>query len=88
MAVMREIGKRRTSAASLSAIDLCGKTLGANHFDYAVLLQNYAVVLRQLGRKHEARKMEVQGRAIERAVGRRNGIGSTISINALSARGK
>lgn len=68
------------------AIDVCSKTLGEDHLDYAVLLENYAVVLRTLGRKREAKKFKAQGQQIERATDRRNGISSTISVTALSDR--
>ena len=40
------------------AIDICRKTLGEDPLDYAVLLENYAVVLRKLGRKREAKKAD------------------------------
>jgi tetratricopeptide (TPR) repeat protein len=65
------------------AIGLCGKGLGEDHLDYALILQNYSVVLRKLGDKRQAKKLQTQGRRIERAADRRNGIGSTISITAL-----
>lgn len=51
--------------------------------DYAVLLENYAVVLRKLGRKREAKKFQAEGLQIERASNRRNGVGSTIRVTAL-----
>ncbi len=65
------------------AINICRKTLGENHLKYAVLLKNYSVVLRKLGHKREAKKIETQGEEIQRAVNRRNGVGSTISVTAL-----
>jgi tetratricopeptide (TPR) repeat protein len=65
------------------AINTCRKTLGENHFEYAVLLKNYSVVLRKLGHKREAKKIEAQGQEIQRAVNRRNGVGSTIGVTAL-----
>jgi len=65
------------------AINICRKTLGENHLEYAVLLKNYSVVLRKLGHKREAKKIETQGEEIQRAVNRRNGVGSTISVTAL-----
>jgi tetratricopeptide (TPR) repeat protein len=65
------------------AISICRKTLGENHLEYAVLLKNYSVVLRRLGHKREAKKIESQGREIQQAVNRRNGVGSTISVTAL-----
>jgi tetratricopeptide (TPR) repeat protein len=64
------------------ALDVCTKTLGEDP-TYALLLRNYAVVLRKLGRKHEAKKMETESQRIQRAVDRRNGVGSTISLTAL-----
>jgi len=65
------------------AIAVCRDTLGEDHLDYAIVLKNYAVVLRKLGRKCEAMKIESQGREIQRAINRRNGVGSTISLTAL-----
>jgi tetratricopeptide (TPR) repeat protein len=74
------------SEASLTyqrAIDICRKTLGEDHLDCAVLLENYAVVLRKLGRKREARKADAAGQHIERAADRRSGVGLTIGVTAL-----
>ena len=65
------------------ALNVCRKTLGEDHLEYAILLKNYSVVLRKLGHKREAKKIETQGREIQRAVNRRNGVGSTISVTAL-----
>ena len=65
------------------AIDICRRTLGEDHIAYGVLLKNYAFVLRKLGRGREAKKMETQGRMIQRAVNRRNGVGATVSVTAL-----
>jgi len=76
----------RFAEASLTyqrAIDICRKTLGEDHLDYAVLLQNYAVVLRKLNRKREANKAGAEGRQIERAVDRHNGVGLTVGVTAL-----
>ena len=65
------------------AIDICRRTLGEDHIAYGVLLKNYAFVLRKLGRGREAKQMETQGRMIQRAVNRRNGVGATVSVTAL-----
>jgi tetratricopeptide (TPR) repeat protein len=65
------------------AIDLCRKTLGEDRLDYAVLLRNYSVALRKLGRKREAKQMKTQSQQLERAAYRRNGVGSTINVSAL-----
>ncbi len=65
------------------AINVCRKTLGEDHLEYAILLKNYALVLRKLGHKREAKKFNAQGEQIERASNRRNGVGSTISVTAL-----
>jgi hypothetical protein len=77
---------RRFEYAELTlqhALNVCKKTLGENHPDYAVLLKNYAVVLRKLGRKREAKEFKERGQKIERAANRRNGVGSTINVTAL-----
>jgi tetratricopeptide (TPR) repeat protein len=65
------------------AIDICRKTLGEDHIDYAVLLKNYAFVLRKLGHKREAKKLESKGELIQQAVNRRNGIGSTLNVTTF-----
>ena len=65
------------------AIDICRKTLGEDHFEYAVLLKNYAYVLRKLGRKREAKAAEAQGQLIQQEFDRRNGVGAAISATAL-----
>jgi tetratricopeptide (TPR) repeat protein len=65
------------------ALDICRKTPSEDRIEYAVLLQNYAFVLRKLGRRREAKKLETQGQTIERAANRRNGVGATISVTAL-----
>ena len=48
-----------------------------------MLLKNYALVLRKLGRKREAKRFETQGQLIQRATVRRNGIGSMIDVTTL-----
>ena len=65
------------------AIDICRNTVSADPIEYAVLLKNYALVLRKLGRKREAKRLETQGQLIERATVRHNGIGSTIDVTTL-----
>jgi tetratricopeptide (TPR) repeat protein len=40
------------------AIDISRRTLGEDHIVYGVLLQNYAFVLRKLGHRREAEKLE------------------------------
>ena len=65
------------------AIDICRKTRSEDHLDYTVLLENHAVVLRKLGRKREAKKADAEGKQIERAVDRDNGVGLTIGVTAL-----
>lgn len=61
--------------------------LKMSRFDDAELTfqhaENYAVVLRMLDRKLEAKKFKEQGRKIEQASNRRNGVGATISVDAL-----
>ena len=74
-------------AAYRRAINICRETLGVNHVEYAALLKNYAVVLRKLGHKREAKKLQAQGEQIQRAVNRRNGVGSTIDVSALRSTG-
>jgi tetratricopeptide (TPR) repeat protein len=65
------------------AIDICGRTLGEDHLEHALLLKNYAHVLRKLGRKREAKAAETQSQLIQRKFNRRNGVGATISATAL-----
>ena len=65
------------------AMGICSKTLGEEHIEYAVLLKNYALVLRKVGRKREAKKADSNGQQIERVANRRNGVGATVSVTGL-----
>jgi tetratricopeptide (TPR) repeat protein len=65
------------------AMAICSKTLGENHPAYSALLANYAVVLRKLGRKREAKAFAARSQQFARASRSRNGVGSTINVNAL-----
>ncbi len=65
------------------AIDICRNTLGEDHIEYGVLLKNYAHVLRKLGHRREATKLETQGQVIQQEAIRRNGLGATINVTAL-----
>jgi Flp pilus assembly protein TadD len=64
------------------AATLCSRTLG-NHPTCGEIYENYAVALRKMGRKQEARKWKAQSDQIMAAFRRSNGIGSTISVTAL-----
>ena len=65
------------------AIVVCRGTLGQDHPTCGVLLENYALVLRKLGRKREAKSAAAQSRDVARASRTRNGVGLTVSITAL-----
>jgi tetratricopeptide (TPR) repeat protein len=65
------------------AIDICRRTPGEEHIVYGVLLKNYAFVLRKLGHRREAKKLEKEGELIQQAVNRHNGVSSTISLTGL-----
>ncbi len=65
------------------AIPVASKMLGEDHPYYGLVLGNYAVVLRELGRKREAKKLDERSRDILRAFRRRSGDDSTIAITAL-----
>jgi tetratricopeptide (TPR) repeat protein len=62
---------------------LCNKTLGEDHATCGVLLEHYAVVLRKLDRKREAKAVASRAQQITHASRSRNGVGSTISVGAL-----
>lgn len=62
---------------------VCGKTLGEDHATCGALLDGYAVVLRKLHRKREAKAVAARASQITRAFRSRNGVGSTISVTAL-----
>lgn len=62
---------------------VCGKTLGEDHATCGVLLEGYAVVLRKLNRKPEAKAVRARSHQIARAARSGNGIGLTISVTAL-----
>jgi len=68
------------------ATTVCSKTLGADHATCGALLESYAVILRKLGRKHEAKAVSARSQQITRASQRRNGVGATISVTALRTR--
>jgi tetratricopeptide (TPR) repeat protein len=70
------------------AILICGKTLGRDHLICGVLLENYSLVLRKLGRKREAKEFAAQSRQIKLASGRRNGVGSVVSVESLQSGGR
>jgi tetratricopeptide (TPR) repeat protein len=65
------------------AIALCTKTLGGDHPTCGTVLENYAVVLRKLGRKREAKTLAARAQQIARASRRHNGMDSTVSVMAL-----
>jgi tetratricopeptide (TPR) repeat protein len=65
------------------AMGICSRTLGEDHATYGALLESYAVVLRKLDRKHEAKAVSTRSQQITRAYQRRNGVGATISVAAL-----
>lgn len=62
---------------------VCGKTLGEDHATCGALLEGYAVVLRKLDRKREAKAFATRSQQIAHASQSRNGVGSTISVTAL-----
>jgi tetratricopeptide (TPR) repeat protein len=65
------------------ANSVCGKTLSEDHATCGVLLEGYAVVLRKLNRKAEAKAVAARSQQIARASQRRNGVGATISVTGL-----
>jgi tetratricopeptide (TPR) repeat protein len=65
------------------ATALCVGSFGQDRVWCGGVFENYAVVLRKLGKKRAAKELETQGQEIERAADRRNGVGATISVNAL-----
>ncbi len=65
------------------AAEICEKTLGTNHRDYASILANHGVVLKKLGRKRESKRMEAQAHEILQASNRSNGVGATVSLAGL-----
>jgi tetratricopeptide (TPR) repeat protein len=65
------------------AISVCNRSLGSDHPNCGILLHNYAVVLRKLGHKREAKEMEARSRQIARASLRRAGVGATIDVAAF-----
>lgn len=79
----------RLSLAELTlkrAMSICRRTLGEDHATCGALLDSYAVVLRKLHRKPEAKAVVARSRQIRDASQRRNGVGSTISVTALRIR--
>ena len=74
------------SSAYQRAIGICGKSLGESHPVCGSALGHYAVVLRKLGQKREAKRAEAQSQRIKDEAARRNGVGATISVSALSSK--
>jgi tetratricopeptide (TPR) repeat protein len=70
------------------AAALCGESFGRDRAYCGSVLENYEVVLRRLGRKREAKVLQARSRQIERAADRLDGVGTTISVNALRSEDK
>jgi tetratricopeptide (TPR) repeat protein len=66
------------------AVKLSEEKLATDHPYKIYVFANYAVVLRKMGRRTEARKLEIETRRIASALHRREGLDSTIGINSLS----
>jgi tetratricopeptide (TPR) repeat protein len=62
---------------------ICGDTLGEDHATCGVVLEGYAVVLRKLNRKREAKAVAARSKQIAHASQSRNGVGLTIGVTAL-----
>lgn len=62
---------------------VCGNTLGENHATCGAVLEGYAVVLRKLNRKREAKAVAARSKQIGHASQSRNGVGLTTSVTAL-----
>lgn len=62
---------------------VCANTLGEDHATCGVVLEAYAVVLRKLNRKREAKAVAARSKQIAHASQSRNGVGLTISVTAL-----
>jgi tetratricopeptide (TPR) repeat protein len=62
---------------------ICGNTLGEDHATCGVVLDGYAVVLRKLNRKREAKAVAARSKQIAHTAQSRNGVGLTISVTAL-----
>lgn len=62
---------------------VCGNTLGEDHATCGAVLDGYAVVLRKLNRKREAKAVAARSKQIAHASQSRNGVGLTIGVTAL-----
>lgn len=62
---------------------VCDSTLGEDHATCGAVLEGYAVVLRKLNRKREAKAVAARSKEIAHAAQSRNGVGLTISVTAL-----
>jgi len=62
---------------------VCGNTLGEDHATCRAVLEGYAVVLRKLNRKREAKAVAARSKQVAHASQSRNGVGLTISVTAL-----
>jgi tetratricopeptide (TPR) repeat protein len=65
------------------SIAIARDRLGAEHPLYGVMLHNYALFLRDCGRKAEAKTLEAQSRAVIRESAQRDGTGLTVDASAF-----
>lgn len=80
------MGRYQTSEDIFArAADLCEKTMGPTHPLYGELLQNRAEVLRRLGKKKQSKAMKAKAEEVIEESNRLNGVGATVSVNALRA---
>jgi Tetratricopeptide repeat len=83
-----QLGRTKEAAEVFQrAVALCRQTVGLDHPSYGVTLGNYAVCLRKLGHKSEARQTDTEAKLVLKAAGRQNGVGLSVGIGALRSKG-
>lgn len=65
------------------SVAIAGDRLGTEHPLYGVMLHNYALFLRDCGRKAEAKTLEAQSRAVIEESALRNAAGMTVDASAF-----
>jgi hypothetical protein len=66
-----------------NATSICDQSPAGDSAICGNIFANYALVLRTMGRKQEARKLAAQAERVLRAAERRDGVGSTVGVGVL-----
>jgi len=73
-------------AAFRESVRIAETRLGVQHPECGVILHNYALFLKDTGRKSEAKTVEARSRSVLQESARRNGLGMTVDVSAFAGR--